>query len=298
MSLSTGQVIEPMVMNAVELTNATHPLVRFVSELHRSHTATLIPFAWGAAARLPFLPEVRVGRTILSPASWRLRTADLVDGGNWASALSDWRARRSVPRTVYVGNDDQRLRLDLDLPAHHQLLRAELDRHSTVMLREAPSEDAFGWLGRAHEVTVPFISDHRPAPAAVRRTAVVVGRDSGRLPGASPWTYLKLYGNAARVPELLTAHVPLLLGEVEPLEWWFIRYADPDSHVRLRLRLPSPDAFGKTAQRVATWAAELRAEGLLQRVRWDTDEPETGRYGTGAALEAAEGSSPPTPTPP
>ncbi|WP_286249403.1 lantibiotic dehydratase [Streptomyces graminofaciens] len=287
-SLSTGQVIEPMVMNAVELTNATHPLARFVSELHRSHTATLIPFAWGAAARLPFLPEVRVGRTILSPASWRLRAADLVDGGNWASALSDWRARRSVPRTVYVGNDDQRLRLDLDVLAQQQLLRTELDRRPTVTLREAPPEDAFGWLGRAHEVTVPFVSDQPPAPAAVRRTAVVVGRDSCRLPGASPWAYLKLYGNAARVPELLTAHVPLLLGEVEPLEWWFIRYADPDSHVRLRLRLPSPDAFGNTAQRVAIWAAELRAEGLLQRVRWDTDEPETGRYGSGAALEAAE----------
>ncbi|TQE20741.1 bacteriocin biosynthesis protein [Streptomyces ipomoeae] len=287
-SLSTGQVIEPSVLNAVELTNATPPLVRFVSEVHRSHTAALIPFAWGAAARLPFLPEVRVGRTILSPACWRLRASDLGDGGNWAFRLADWRVRRGVPSTVYVGNDDQRLRLDLDLSAHQQLLRAELDRHTTVMLREAPPEDAFGWLGRAHEITMPFVSDQPPAPAAVCRTAVVAGRDSARMPGASPWVYLKLYGNAAQVPELLTAHVPLLLGEVAPLGWWFIRYADPDSHVRLRLRLPSPEGFGDAARCVAVWAAELRNEGLLQRVRWDTDEPETGRYGTGAVLEAAE----------
>lgn len=46
-SLSTGQPIEPSVMNAVELSSATHPLVRFVCELHRCHTAILIPFAWG-----------------------------------------------------------------------------------------------------------------------------------------------------------------------------------------------------------------------------------------------------------
>lgn len=170
-SLSTGQVIEPMVMNAVELTNATHPLVRFVSELHRSHTVTLIPFAWGAAARLPFLPEVRVGRTILSHASWRLRAADLVDGGNWASALSDWRARRSVPRTVYVGNDDQRLRLDLDLPAHHQLLRAELDRHPTVMLREAPpGTRSAGWAAhmRSPCPSSPTSGPPRPRSAGQR----------------------------------------------------------------------------------------------------------------------------------
>lgn len=41
-------------------------------------------------------------------------------------------------------------------------------------------------------------------------------------------------------------------------------------------------------QRVGAWACELRNEGLLRRIQWDTDEPENGRYGTGPALAAAE----------
>ncbi|MFD8382644.1 lantibiotic dehydratase [Streptomyces sp. NPDC059679] len=139
MSLSTGRLIEPSVMNAVELSSATHPLARFVSELHRSHTAILTLFAWGAAARLPFLPEIRVGRTILSAACWRLSAHDLSDEErNWIFHFTDWRIRYGVPRTVYVGSSDQRLRLDLDIPTHQQLLRAELDRHETVVLHEAP----------------------------------------------------------------------------------------------------------------------------------------------------------------
>ncbi|MBQ0984070.1 lantibiotic dehydratase [Streptomyces sp. F63] len=289
-SLSTGRPVEPSVMNAVELSHATHPLVRFVCELHRAHTAVLLPFAWGAAAQLPFLPEVRVGRTILSAACWRLRTRDLRDGGNWVFRFTDWRIRYGVPRTVYIGSDDQRLRLDLDVPAHVQFLRAELDRNETVALHEAPPEGAFGWLGRAHEITIPFAADQQPTPAPVRRTATVVGRHSGRLPGACAWAYLKLYGNADRAPEVLTTHLPRLLSHwgTEGPDWWFTRYADPDSHLRLRIRLPNPRAFGDAAQRVAAWAAELRAEGLLQRVQWDTDEPETGRYGTGLILRAAE----------
>ncbi|MFI1950270.1 lantibiotic dehydratase [Streptomyces xinghaiensis] len=289
-SLSTGRPVEPSVMNAVELSHATHPLVRFVCELHRAHAAVLLPFAWGAAARLPFLPEVRVGRTILSAACWRLSTRDLRDGGNWVFRFTDWRIRYGVPRTVYIGSDDQRLRLDLDVPAHVQLLRAELDRNDTVALHEAPSESAFGWLGRAHEITIPFVADQQPTPAPVCRTATVVGRDSGRLPSACPWVYLKLYGNADRAPEVLTTHLPRLLSDWGTAEqdWWFTRYADPDSHLRLRIRLPDPRAFGDAAQRVAAWAAELRAEGLVQRVQWDTDEPEAGRYGTGLALQAAE----------
>jgi thiopeptide-type bacteriocin biosynthesis protein len=290
-SLSTGQLIEPSVLNAVELSSATHPLVRFVTELHRSHTAILTPFAWGAAARLPFLPEVRVGRTILSAACWRLNARDLSgDSRDWTFRFTDWRIRYGVPRTVYVGGNDQRLRLDLDVSAHRQLLRAELDRHGTVTLHEAPDEAAFGWVGRAHEITVSFASDQPPFLAPINRATTVVRHDSSRLPGAGEWAYLKLYGNADRAPELLNSHLPSLLHDwdADAPTWWFTRYNDPDSHLRLRLRLPNPNAFGEAAQHVAAWANALRAEGLLQRVQWDTDEPETGRYGTGPTLDAAE----------
>lgn len=287
-SFSTGQVIEPKVMNAVELSSSTHPLIRFVCELHRSHTAVLLPFFWGTAARLPFLPEVRVGRAVLSPAVWRLRLRDLGDEEDWSERFTNWRRTYGLPRTVYLGASDQRLRLDLDVPVHQELLRAELRKHSTAVLHEAPAESAYGWIGRAHEVVMTFASDQKPAPApAVRAPA---GRDTARLPGSSHWVYVKLYGSAARVPEVLTAHLPRLLHESwgTAIPAWFIRYADPDAHVRLRLHLPGPGAFGSAAPAVAQWAAELRHEGLIQRLQWDTDHPETGRYGTGDALKAAE----------
>jgi thiopeptide-type bacteriocin biosynthesis protein len=289
-SLSTGHPFEPSVMNAVELSNATHPLARFVCELHRSHTAILLPFSWGAAAQLPFLPEVRVGRTILSASRWRLRTSDLDGGGPWSFRFTNWRVRYGVPRTVYLGKDDRRLRLDLDSPSHVRLLRADLDRYGAVVLHEAPSEEAFGWVGRAHEVTMPFAADQTPTRAPTCRPEAVVSRDSGRLPGASPWAYLKLYGNADRASEVLSPHLPRLLLEFgsDTPDVWFSRYADPESHLRLRLRLTSPEAFGEAIERTAMWAAEVHDEGLIQRVQWDTDTAEIGRYGTGPVLEAAE----------
>ncbi|MCH0566940.1 lantibiotic dehydratase [Streptomyces sp. MUM 2J] len=287
-SLSTGRIIEPTVMNAVELSSSTHPLIRFVCELHRSHTAVLLPFFWGAATRLPFLPEVRVGRTVLSAALWRLRLRDLGDGSDWPEQFRKRRHKYGLPRTVYLGASDQRLRLDLDVPVHQELLRAEVRRHGAAVLHEAPEQSAYGWIDRAHEVAMTFASDQKPTPAPVFRASA--SRDAGRLPGTSHWVYVKLYGSAARVPEVLTNHLPRLLREgwEPPLPAWFIRYADPDAHLRLRLRLPGPGAFGSAAQTVARWAAELRHEGLLQRVQWDTDHPETGRYGTGRVLEAAE----------
>lgn len=290
-SLSTGRIIEPSVMNAVELSSSTHPLIRFLCEVHRAHAAVLLPFSWGAAGSLPFLPEVRVGRTVLSAARWRIRPRDLDDGDDWTARLAAWRIRYEVPRFVYLGSSDRRLRLDLGLPVHQQLLRADLKRHPTAVLSEAPAESDYGWIDRAHEVTVVFASRQQRLPAPAYNPDAVAERASGRLPGGSTqWAFLKVYGSAARAPEVLTAHIPRLLHEagIGPADWWFIRYADPGAHLRLRLHLPSTDVFGAVAQRVAAWATELRREGLIQRVAWDTDYPEIGRYGTGTALESAE----------
>ncbi|MER8226141.1 lantibiotic dehydratase [Streptomyces sp. NPDC094143] len=287
-TLSTGQLIEPSVMNAVELSNATHPMARFVSELHRSHSAALLPFHWGAASRLPFLPEVRVGRTILSPARWRLRQGDLADGPDWTKSLFAWRIRYGVPATVALGSDDRLLRLNLEEPAHRYLLRTDLRRHGTVVVQEAPADDLLGWAGRAHEVTLAFASD-QPMATPGCRPAAIYSRDTARLPGATARPYVKLYGNPDRAAEVLTNHLPHLLLKLRGApEAWFIRYADPDDHLRLRFHLPSTETFGEAAEHVAAWAADLRREGLLQRVQWDTDEPETGRYGSGALLDAAE----------
>ncbi|MGX2994902.1 lantibiotic dehydratase [Streptomyces sp. JNUCC 64] len=285
-ALSTGRIVEPSVMNAVELGSGTHPLIRFLSEVHRSHTAALLPFSWGLAGRLPFLPEVRTGRTVLSPARWYLRARDLGDGDGWRERLAHWRRRYGVPGAVYAGRSDRRLRLDLDDPAHQEILHADLNRFGTTELRAAPDESAWGWIGRAHEVTMLFASDQEPLPAPTGRSTVA----AGRLPGSSERAYVKLYGSTARMPDVLTAHIPRLLDELDvaPADWWFVRYADPEPHLRLRLRLPGPGVFGTAARQVAEWAAGLRDEGLIQRVQWDTDHPETGRYGTGAALEAAE----------
>jgi len=284
-SLSTGEFIEPSVMNAVELTNATHPLARFLAEVPRSHVAVLAPFVWGAAERMPFLPEIRSGRTVLSPARWRLRSLD--DGPGWLRRFTDWRCRYGVPRSVFLGSDDQRLRLDLDQLAHQQLLRMALTRTGTVTLHEAPEEESYGWLGRTHEITMPFASDLPPANRPTL-ASTVLRRDAGRLPGTSPWAYLKVYCHPERIPEILTTNLPALFQDWEDGEpqWWFTRYDDTGTHLRLRLRLPH--GFGSVARHVGGWAAALRDTGLVSRIQWDTDEPETGRYGTGRALEAAE----------
>jgi lantibiotic biosynthesis protein len=76
-------------------------------------------------------------------------------------------------------------------------------------------------------------------------------------------------------------------GDKPPL-WWYLPYLDPEPHLRLRLRLSTAQAYGQTAQRMGTWAEELRRDGLINRMQLDTYYPETGRYGSGPAMACAE----------
>lgn len=153
MSVSRQRPVEPVVFSAVEFTNAAHPLLRFLCEISTARSAACAPFSWGAASRLPFLPRVRYRRTILSPARWILAATDLpgptTPWPEWVERLAAWRRRFRVPNAVYLGEDDRRIRLDLDEPAHLHLLRSDLDRTGHATVREAPADSAFGWIDGA-----------------------------------------------------------------------------------------------------------------------------------------------------
>ncbi len=297
MSLSRQRPVEPMVFSAVEFTNAAHPLLRFLCEISTARSVACALFSWGAASRLPFVPRVRYRRTILSPARWNLVATDLPGPRalwpEWVDALVAWRRRFRVPDAVYLGEGDRRLRLDLDEPAHLYLLRSDLDRAGQATVRETPEDGAFGWCaGRAHEIVVPLAATHRPGRSPGPRRAWparVIGPEHGHLPGASDWLSVKLYGHPDRHTAILTTHLPGLLSVWDsPPKWWFIRYQDPEPHLRLRIRLRGADTFGETAQRVGAWAAGLRCLGLIGQVQLDTYYPETGRFGGSAAMAAAE----------
>ncbi|KPM50575.1 lantibiotic dehydratase [Frankia sp. R43] len=298
LSLSRRQLVEPVALNAVEPVRRAHPLARFLAEAPAALSVPCAPFDWGVAARLPFLPALRHGRTVLSPARWLLGAADLPGSAagwtEWDRALASWREQVNLPSAVYLGDGDQRIGLDLSEPAHRVLLRSHLERSGAALLRAAPGTDAAGWVGgHAHEIVVPLAAVAAPAasPGWLSR-AQVVGRDHGHLPGCDARFSVKLYAGLGCQDDILTRHLPHLVDELNEqatgeARWWFLRYHDPDDHLRLRLAVTA-DGVAPTADRIGAWTQRLRRAGLISRAQWDTYFPETSRFGGTAAMDAAE----------
>ncbi|GAA1311749.1 lantibiotic dehydratase [Saccharothrix xinjiangensis] len=295
-SRSRRRVVEPQVFHALALDKQPPPLARFLAELPRAFSASWFQFDWGPLARLPRLPRVRYGRTVLSPAQWRLTTDDLTprqDGEGWPRLLDRWRRLWGCPQVVELRDADRTLRLSLDEPAHATLLHAHLVKHGQAVLYEATPIAEYGWIGHhAHEIALPLVTTHPAAPDPLRGALPELNNTHGQLPCApgSTWLTAKIYTHPERMDDVITGHLPALLDELDAdTPWWFLRYHSPheDDHLRLRLN-PTPDHYAACTKALGKWTQRMRQAGVAGRLVFDTYHPEVGRYGHGAALPAAE----------
>ncbi|MGI5451663.1 lantibiotic dehydratase [Streptomyces sp. CA-249302] len=292
-SLSRGRPVHTMLLNAVDLTQHTHPLARFLLEAPVALAVPCTGFSWGAAvAGLPFLPALRYGRTVLSPARWTLADGNLPDPRTpwpqWDKALAEWRREVLLPEHVYLGDGDRRMSLDLTEPSHRFLLRTHVERDGKALLRAAPEPGDLGWTGgRAHEIVVPLAAVDQ-ADAPVRGPGDVVVREHGSLPGCGSQLSLSLHGHRDRQDPLLTRHLPTLIGELGEPCWWFVRHRDAQDRLDLRLTC-APGSLGTAVEQMGEWARRLRHAGLITHASLETYWPQTARFGGSAAMEAAEG---------
>jgi thiopeptide-type bacteriocin biosynthesis protein len=111
------------------------------------------------------------------------------------------------------------------------------------------------------------------------------------LPG-SEWLYAKLYTGTAIADQVLRDLVRPLTEEVIQSgaadSWFFIRYGDPDWHLRLRFHGVPERLHRETLPALQAAVAPLLEDGLLWRMQLDTYEREVERYGGPEGIQLAE----------
>ncbi|MFD4135644.1 lantibiotic dehydratase [Streptomyces goshikiensis] len=305
-----GREVVPVVPSMLATVWHAPNAARFLHEVTENGLPAWPRWRWGTADTLPYLPRVRRGRTVLSPARWRPTDPALQDRATapdaWERLFDAWRSRWRVPDRVESVNGDNRIALDLRRPFHRGLLRDEWLRRPGGVLQELPTSCGYGtgWLaegpeadgaegpGRVNEIAFPLVRSSPVRGSGVRPVAVVPAprRIRSAYGPGSRWLYAKVYGSAERQDELLARRLPSLLeglpGTVD--RWFYLRYRDPDSHLRLRFHGDPAALTGELLPRLAAWSDRLAADGLGGRLVLDTYEPELERYGGAAAAAAAE----------
>lgn len=102
------------------------------------------------------------------------------------------------------------------------------------------------------------------------------------IPG-SGWLYFKLYTGFKSADNVLTGHLypvlTVLLRDRSIEDFFFIRYLDPDPHIRLRLRIGDSSRYAAVFEAMHRSLSACMADGLLSKVMCDTYRRELERYG-------------------
>lgn len=297
-----GRLVAPRITNAHNLSlPGSLGMYRFLGALQNERSQEGIFFSWGPLGSAPFLPRVRVGRVVVSRAQWSITKEELSpliesSGADRFRAAQSLRDRRKLSRFVLLADGDHELLVDFDNPLCLDAFLELIGRRTAVTLVElypfADPRICRGPEGKfAHEVVVSFVSNERGntelAPA--EHTPVIAPR---LKPPGSGCLYFKLYGGASSLERLLVAHLAPLFHDARDAgvieRWFFVRYADPQTHLRLRFFGDPERLHAKLLPILQQRASELAGTGVLWKVQLDTYEQELARYGGVHGLQLAE----------
>jgi len=262
---------------------------QFLADLARQDEAMNFYWNWGPLRDQPFLPEITYGNLILSRARWSLPTERLPTAS--AEALAGYlQAEHQLPDWVALADGDNELVLDIRTEAGQQLLLEEARRQTVLRLVEWVATPDQCWVSDANgqyvnELIIPCETEKNNVQAATAKPVQeAMGQNVVRSfePG-SEWLYVKLYCGLQTADELLKRVVRPLVEEIESdglaEQGFFVRYADPEPHIRLRFRSDQPQFPGVFLERLNAHLAPFRQWGTVRRIQLDTYERELERYG-------------------
>lgn len=301
-----GRRVVPRLTSAHNFSRHAVGIYRFLCLL-QAQDGVEAAWSWGPLRALPHLPRLRAGDVVLDRARWRMTKADIraIDApGDVAryAAVQRWRTERRLPRWIVLADYDNTLPVDLDNVLAVDSFVALVKTRDEAELTEwypAPHEQPARGAGGAyaHEIIVPFVRPPAAPSAATETTAIVPGRRRTTtvtrvFPPGSPWVFAKLYGGAGVADRVLREVVGptsrRLLRQGVIARWFFIRYADPDEHVRWRLEAAPGASPSRVRAAVERAMRAVLDGGLVRRTTFDTYEREVERYGGPEAITLAE----------
>ncbi|MET0413751.1 MAG: lantibiotic dehydratase [Polyangiaceae bacterium] len=285
---------------------------RFLASLRYQERDSL-HWSWGGLESLPYLPRVCIGKIVFALARWQLDKADItkieqaMKGLKRAPTNADmervqtevFRTVRTLrrlhewPRFIAVADGEHKLVVDLDnllsVDSFAQLVKGRSQARIEEVWPEPEELVVHGPEGAFHhECVASFVrASAKERPEARVATPSPLAR--GFSPGTE-WLYVKLYTGLALADRTLVELAPLVRGwlaEDARRRWHFVRYRDPEFHVRLRFKGERETLLALLGSLERAVHPLTRAK-IVWRMQVDTFEPELERYGGARGFALAE----------
>lgn len=260
------------------------------------------------------IPRVKYKNIVISSAKWKFNKNIIKitkDEHQNLLNLKKFINDNKIPKYVYVGNNDNRIILNMENDVHLiDLLDMikKLDDYTVISELEF-SEDEI-WLKDDNgdryisEFVFPLVLDidsnstKQQSPIITKsnitkNNSIIDTYSKERVSGLlDEWVYFKFYGTNKRIDEFLGVElvnlVELLYKNNVIDKFFYIRYADPDNHIRFRVKLSNEDKKIDLLNLMNEFIKNQVDKGLISTANIDMYFKEIERYGGIKSFESVE----------
>lgn len=273
---------------------------RFLQDISYEGKRAWSEFPWSYIyADYRHVPAIKFKDIVLQSEKWKVNVQELKlkknNYENFKEKFLEWTTENKMPLDIYIVDTDNRIRLDLSKELSIRIVYDELKKHKErdLIFEEVEhGRDLVYDDGRPYttEIVVPIFRknvEKRPILPAIRKTFIQTQRLV--LP-FNNWLYLKLYCNESREEELIAFYIMEfceMLKKNYGIDYFYMRYADPKPHIRLRLHA-AQELLLQVYPQILDWSAELFSDQVVGDMNISVYDKEIERYGGVELMEIAE----------
>ena len=218
------------------------PVYQFLGELQMQDCNPALGLNLGSINYRIFKsrPRISYGNIVLSPAKWNFSKEELSECFNnnklSREKLKDFLKQKELPRYVCLREQqDHTLWIDLDNDFMYSFLSESLKKKKQLVLEELLVETINAETKSYNtEYIIPFFKETKRARKLIHQE---VSEKRSFIPGEE-WLYFKLYTGTKTASKILLDVIQPLVNELKENnlidKWHFIRFRDPEFHIRLR----------------------------------------------------------------
>ncbi len=290
-SLSLNKQIIPRLSNAHNFSFRSLPVYQLLADLQAQGFVNSVSFSWGAMARhFRFLPRVKTGDVILSEATWQLKKedfSDLITTSN-KEAVQSFTKKWRMPALIVLADGDNELLVDWNSELSVRAFISSIRNREQIVLKEFLLPDVNGVNSAdgkpyCNQFVAALVNGGETIVASLPAAHVKKKNYTGGFLPGTEWVYYKIYCGSKSADDILAHMIHPLVNELRQKgiidKWFFIRYVDPDFHIRLRFHLPDISRYGEVVAACIQYFQPALDKGVLWKIQADTYFREMERYG-------------------
>lgn len=283
----------PRLSNAHNFSNNSLPIYHFLCDLQIQNKESSLFLNWGKILyEFPYLPRVEVDNVIISPAVWNFSEVDFIHltekNSSFVEKIKKWKNKNKLPKLVLLTEGDNELLVNFEDEWSIKSFISTIKSKSQIQLieflftpqvsenenEEETYSNEFIAILKRNEIIVKTNETNESKSGHTTKRNFILG---------SEWLYYKIYCGIKTTDIILTSIIKPLTEEllIKNLitSWFFIRYADPDNHLRIRFNLKEKDDLKVVMTMFFDKFEPLKEEGFINKIQIDTYKREIERYG-------------------